>query len=89
VLATAATLAFQLVSAVPAHAVTTKTDTNYAIDSNPKLKNPERGMYFGGLPGPDGFHTIVPEWLWLTWIVRAIEGVAACEIAKVPVLQGQ
>jgi len=25
----------------------------------------------------------------LTWILHAFEGVAACEIAKVPVLQGQ
>ena len=25
----------------------------------------------------------------LAWILRAFEGVAACEIAKVPVLQGQ
>ena len=37
-----------------------------------------------------------PCWDWvklwdvgLTWILHAFEGVAACEIAKVPVLQGQ
>jgi hypothetical protein len=40
-------------------------DTNYTTDKDPALKNPERGMYFGGLPSPGESHTIVPEWLWL------------------------
>jgi hypothetical protein len=43
----------------------TVIDTSYSSDPNPALKNPERGMYFGGLPSSGEFHTIVPEWLYL------------------------
>ena len=43
----------------------TVVDTSYAGDPDPALQNPERGMYFGGMPGAGEFHTIVPEWLWL------------------------
>jgi hypothetical protein len=49
----------------------TTFDTNYVADTDPLLKNPERGMYFGKPPdpGPQGtpenFHTICPKWLWL------------------------
>jgi hypothetical protein len=43
----------------------TSIDTNYTTDDDPALKNPERGMYFGGLPDSGESHTIVPEWLWL------------------------
>lgn len=61
-----AVLALPLAVAGPAHALTTvSTDTNYRTDNNPALKNPERGMYFGGLPGAGASHTIIPEWLWL------------------------
>ena len=44
---------------------TSTVDTNYKSDDNPALKNPERGMYFGGLPSSSESYTIVPEWLWL------------------------
>jgi hypothetical protein len=40
-------------------------DTGYTADPSPTLMNPERGMYFSGLPGSGEFHTIVPEWLYL------------------------
>ena len=65
-LAGAVTCALILSLASPAHGVApTAIDTNYAIDESANLKNPERGMYFSGLPGSGEFHTIVPEWLWL------------------------
>ena len=65
-LASAAVLALTLAMPAPAHALTaTSVDTNYTTDPNPALKNPERGMYFGGLPDSGESHTIVPEWLWL------------------------
>ena len=35
------------------------------------------------------FRIAAGDALELTWILHAFEGVAACEIAKVPVLQGQ
>src|SRR5664279_1004536 len=43
-------------------------------------------------PLPADTQSPEPSFSWsppLTWILRAFEGVAACEIAKVPVLQGQ
>lgn len=39
--------------------------TGYTPDDDPDLKNPERGMYFGEVPGDGDYHTIVPKWLWL------------------------
>src|SRR3712207_6704114 len=36
--------------------------------TNPLLKNPERGMYYGRLPDSDDYHTIVPEWLYLNTV---------------------
>ena len=65
-LASGAAFALILATAALAHAsTTTYIDTNYTTDNNPALKNPERGMYFGGLPDSGESHTIVPEWLWL------------------------
>ena len=47
---------------------------------------------FGPAPSLDmainGFSAVAHAFA-LTWILHAFEGVAACEIAKVPVLQGQ
>jgi hypothetical protein len=64
--ASVAVLALPISVAAPAHALTTlSTDTDYRADNNPALKNPERGIYFGGLPGDVRSHTIIPEWLWL------------------------
>jgi hypothetical protein len=44
----------------------TTVKDDYVADTDPLLKNPERGMYFGSRPNtPEEFHTIVPKWLWL------------------------
>lgn len=51
--------------ASPVVAASTSVDTRYTTDDDPTLKNPERGMYFGRLPGSGDFHTLVPQWLWL------------------------
>jgi hypothetical protein len=65
-LAGIAAIGLTVAMAAPVQGVTTTSiDTNYTADRNPGLKNPERGMYFGGLPGSGESHTIVPEWLWL------------------------
>ena len=44
--------------------MTNRVDTKYTTDENPKLKNPERGIYYRSWQDGD-FHTIVAEWLWL------------------------
>src|SRR5215210_6732040 len=42
----------------------TTVDNKYDADTDPLLKNPERGMYFGS-PTDSDYHTIVAKWLWL------------------------
>jgi hypothetical protein len=44
--------------------MTTTVDNKYDADTDPLLKNPERGMYFDS-PTDSDYHTIVAKWLWL------------------------